>query len=403
MYRRSKDIELKELDVKEISPIKFIKGDIKKNTDQKKALEAALAQIEKAFGKGAIMRLGQKSELSQSDVISTGSLSLDSILGIGGLPKGRIIEIYGPESCGKTTVTLHVIAEAQKQGGVCAFIDAEHALDGKYARHLGVNLNDLIISQPDTGEQALEIVDTLVKSNSLDVIVIDSVAALVPRIELEGEMGDIHVGLQARLMSQALRKITGSVSKCNCMIIFINQTRSKIGNQYGVPETTTGGNALKFYSSIRIDIRRIGAIKGKEDAVIGNQTRIKIVKNKLNPPFKEVIVEILYGKGISKEGELIDIGLKLGLIEKAGSWYSYKNQRLGQGRDNTRSFLSTHPDVFLEIKNLIKEDKRFLSDLDDLDSEIPDNQIETLGGETQSLSDQEIKDKKIIKGEGDAS
>jgi recombination protein RecA len=321
--------------------------------DKQKALEAALGQIEKAFGKGSIMRLGQREAVTDVTSVSTGSLGLDIALGIGGLPKGRVIEIYGPESSGKTTLALHVIAEAQKAGGTCAFVDAEHALDPIYARKLGVNTDDLIISQPDAGEQALEIADTLVRSGAVDVLVVDSVAALVPRAELEGEMGDTHVGLQARLMSQALRKLTGSVSKTNCMVIFINQIRQKIGIMFGNPETTTGGNALKFYSSIRLDIRRIGSLKDR-DEVVGNQTRVKVVKNKLAPPFKVVEFDIMYGEGISKTGELIDLGVKANLIEKSGSWYSYKSQRIGQGRENTRVFLKDNPTIANEIETSIR-------------------------------------------------
>ena len=321
--------------------------------DKQKALEAALGQIEKAFGKGSVMRLGQREAISDVSSISTGSLGLDIALGIGGLPKGRIIEIYGPESSGKTTLALHVIAEAQKVGGTCAFVDAEHALDPIYARKLFVDTDNLIISQPDAGEQALEIADTLVRSGAIDVVVIDSVAALVPRAELEGEMGDSHMGLQARLMSQALRKLTGSVSKTNCMVIFINQIRQKIGIMFGNPETTTGGNALKFYASIRLDIRRIGALKDR-DEVVGNQTRVKVVKNKMAPPFKVVEFDIMYGEGISKTGELIDLGVKANLIDKSGSWYSYKNQRIGQGRENTRTFLKENPAIVAEIEATIR-------------------------------------------------
>lgn len=317
--------------------------------EKQKALEAALGQIEKAFGKGSVMRLGQRPAISDVATISTGSLGLDIALGIGGLPKGRIIEIYGPESSGKTTLSLHVVAEAQKAGGTCAFVDAEHALDPVYARKLGVDTDNLIISQPDAGEQALEIADTLVRSGAIDVLVVDSVAALVPKAELEGEMGDHHVGLQARLMSQALRKLTGSVSKTNCMVIFINQIRHKIGIMFGNPETTTGGNALKFYSSVRLDIRRIGALKDK-DEVIGNQTRVKVVKNKVAPPFKVVEFDIMYGEGISKTGELIDLGVKANLIEKSGSWYSYKDQRIGQGRENARVYLKENPKVAEELE-----------------------------------------------------
>lgn len=317
--------------------------------EKQKALEAALGQIEKAFGKGSVMRLGQRPVISDVATVSTGSLGLDIALGIGGLPKGRIIEIYGPESSGKTTLSLHVVAEAQKAGGTCAFVDAEHALDPVYARKLGVDTDNLIISQPDAGEQALEIADTLVRSGAIDVLVVDSVAALVPKAELEGEMGDHHVGLQARLMSQALRKLTGSVSKTNCMVIFINQIRHKIGIMFGNPETTTGGNALKFYASVRLDIRRIGALKDR-DEVIGNQTRVKVVKNKVAPPFKVVEFDIMYGEGISKTGELIDFGVKANLIEKSGSWYSYKDQRIGQGRENARVYLKENPKVAEELE-----------------------------------------------------
>ncbi len=321
--------------------------------DKQKALEAALGQIEKAFGKGSIMRLGERDSVVDVSSVSTGSLGLDIALGIGGLPKGRIIEIYGPESSGKTTLALHVAAEAQKVGGTCAFVDAEHALDPIYARKLGVNTDNLIISQPDSGEQALEIADTLVRSGAVDILVIDSVAALVPKAELEGEMGDSHMGLQARLMSQALRKLTGSVSKTNCMVIFINQIRQKIGVMFGNPETTTGGNALKFYASVRLDIRRIGALKDK-DEVVGNQTRVKVVKNKMAPPFKVVEFDIMYGEGISKMGELIDLGVKAELVEKSGSWYSYKGQRIGQGRDNARLFLKENKAVAAEIEAAIR-------------------------------------------------
>lgn len=321
--------------------------------EKQKALEAALGQIEKAFGKGSVMRLGQRETIGDVSSVSTGSLGLDIALGIGGLPKGRIIEIYGPESSGKTTLALHAIAESQKVGGTCAFVDAEHALDPVYARKLGVNTDELLISQPDAGEQALEIADTLVRSGAIDILVIDSVAALVPKAELEGEMGDSHMGLQARLMSQALRKLTGSVSKTNCMVIFINQIRQKIGIMFGNPETTTGGNALKFYASIRLDIRRIGSLKDR-DEVVGNQTRVKVVKNKMAPPFKVVEFDIMYGEGISKTGELIDLGVKANLIEKSGSWYSYKNQRIGQGRENTRVFLKENPTIAAEIEAAIR-------------------------------------------------
>jgi len=321
--------------------------------EKSKALEAALSQIERAYGKGSIMKLGENSVV-EMESISTGSLGLDIALGIGGLPRGRIIEIYGPESSGKTTLTLHAVAQAQKEGGVCAFVDAEHALDPVYAKKLGVNVENLLISQPDAGEQALEIADTLVRSGAVDLIVIDSVAALVPRAELEGEMGDHHVGLQARLMSQALRKLTSTIAKSNTTIIFINQIRMKIGVMFGSPETTTGGNALKFYSSVRMDIRRIGQIK-ERDEVIGNQTRVKVVKNKVAPPFKVVEFDIMYGKGISYNGELVDLGVKSEVIEKAGSWYSYKDERIGQGRENVKQYLEDHPEVAknlaLEIKN----------------------------------------------------
>ena len=321
--------------------------------DKEKALSAALAQIERSFGKGSIMRLGQKENAEEIPAISTGSLGLDLALGIGGLPKGRIIEIYGPESSGKTTLALHVVAEAQKKGGSCAYIDAEHAMDPIYASKLGVNINDLLISQPDTGEQALEIADTLVRSGAIDVLVVDSVAALVPKAELEGEMGDSHVGLQARLMSQALRKITASVSKSNTLVIFINQIRMKIGVMFGSPETTTGGNALKFYASVRIDIRRTGQIKEKEET-IGNQTRVKVVKNKVAPPFKTVDFDIIYGEGISKTGELIDLGVKAGIVEKSGSWYSYKDSRLAQGREGAKTFLKENPKIAEEIEASIR-------------------------------------------------
>ena len=328
--------------------------------DKSKALDAALAQIERAFGKGSVMRLGQQESLNIS-AISTGSLGLDIALGIGGLPKGRVVEVYGPESSGKTTLTLHVVAEAQKKGGTCAFVDAEHALDPVYARKLGVNVDELIISQPDTGEQALEIADTLVRSGAVDVVVIDSVAALVPQAELEGEMGDSHVGLQARLMSQALRKLTSSISRSNCMVIFINQIRLKIGVMFGNPETTSGGNALKFYSSVRLDIRRIGAIKNRDD-VVGNQTRVKVVKNKVAPPFKVVDFDIMYGAGISKTGELLDHGVKLGIVDKAGSWFSYGDQRIGQGREAAKQFLVDNPDVAETIENEIRHNAGLLSD-----------------------------------------
>ncbi len=323
-----------------------------KDGEREKALEAALAQIDRAFGKGSAMKLGSREAIS-IDAVSTGSLGLDIALGIGGLPKGRVIEIYGPESSGKTTLTLHVIAEAQKAGGTAAFIDAEHALDPAYAKKLGVDIDNLIVSQPDTGEQALEIADTLVRSNAVDIIVIDSVAALVPRAEIEGEMGDTHVGLQARLMSQALRKITGSISRSNCMVIFINQIRMKIGVMYGSPETTTGGNALKFYASVRLDIRRIGQIKNGED-IVGNTTRVKVVKNKVAPPFKQVEFDIMYGQGISKTGELLDLGVKAGIVEKSGSWFSYDSIRIGQGRENSKTYLVENPEVASRLEAAIR-------------------------------------------------
>jgi recombination protein RecA len=325
----------------------------KAEMDKQKALEAALGQIERAFGRGSIMKLGAREAVMDVDVVSTGSLGLDIALGIGGLPRGRIVEIYGPESSGKTTLALHVIAEAQKSGGTCAFVDAEHALDPAYAKKLGVNIDELLISQPDAGEQALEIADTLVRSGAIDVLVVDSVAALVPRAELEGEMGDSHVGLQARLMSQALRKLTGSISRSRCMVIFINQIRLKIGVMFGNPETTTGGNALKFYASVRLDIRRIGAIKEKE-AVIGNQTRVKVVKNKMAPPFKVVEFDIMYGEGVSKRGELIDLGVQAGVVEKSGSWFSYDGQRIGQGRENAKGHLRDNPAVADSIERQIR-------------------------------------------------
>ena len=329
--------------------------------DKTKALDAALTQIERSFGKGSIMRLGQRETAVDIEAIPTGSLGLDLALGIGGLPRGRIIEIYGPESSGKTTLALHVIAEAQKADGACAFIDAEHALDPAYARKLGVNLDDLLISQPDAGEQALEIADTLVRSGAIDVLVIDSVAALTPRAELEGEMGDTHVGLQARLMSQALRKLTASVARSNTMIIFINQIRMKIGVMFGNPETTTGGNALKFYSSVRLDIRRIGQIKDR-DEVVGNKTRVKVVKNKVAPPFKQVEFDIMYGEGISKTGELLDLGVKAGIVEKSGSWFSYNTERIGQGRENAKTFLKDNPDMAAEIERQIRVNAGLVAD-----------------------------------------
>ena len=325
----------------------------KRDMDKAKALESALAQIERQFGKGSIMRLGKDSPAMDIEATSTGSLGLDIALGIGGLPKGRIIEIYGPESSGKTTLTLHVIAEEQKKGGVCAFVDAEHALDPQYAKKLGVNLDELLISQPDTGEQALEIVDTLVRSGAVAMVVIDSVAALVPKSEIEGDMGDMQMGSQARLMSQAMRKLTASIGKSNCMVIFINQIRMKIGVMFGSPETTTGGNALKFYASVRLDIRRIGAVKDR-DEVVGNSTRVKVVKNKVAPPFREVEFDIMYGEGISKVGELVDLGVKAGVVEKSGSWYSYKDERIGQGRENAKTFLRSNPAIAADIEDKIR-------------------------------------------------
>ena len=338
--------------------------------DKTKALDAALSQIERSFGKGSIMRLGKNQQAMEIETIPTGSLGLDIALGVGGLPKGRVIEIYGPESSGKTTLTLHVIAEAQKKGGVCAFVDAEHALDPVYARKLGVNLEDLLISQPDTGEQALEITDTLVRSGAVDVLVVDSVAALTPRAEIEGEMGDVQPGLQARLMSQALRKLTASISKSNTMVIFINQIRMKIGVMYGSPETTTGGNALKFYASVRLDIRRTGSIKDR-DEVTGNQTRVKVVKNKVAPPFKQVEFDIMYGEGVSKVGELVDLGVKAGVVEKSGAWFSYDSQRLGQGRENAKAFLKANPATADRIEKAIRENSGLVAEriLDQTDAE----------------------------------
>ena len=325
----------------------------KRDMDKAKALESALAQIERQFGKGSIMKLGSDNKIMDVEATSTGSLGLDIALGIGGLPKGRIIEIYGPESSGKTTLTLHVVAEEQKKGGVCAFVDAEHALDPQYAKKLGVNLDELLISQPDTGEQALEIVDTLVRSGAVSLVVVDSVAALTPKAEIEGDMGDMQMGSQARLMSQAMRKLTASIGRSNCMVIFINQIRMKIGVMFGSPETTTGGNALKFYASVRLDIRRIGAIKDR-DEVVGNTTRVKVVKNKVAPPFKEVEFDIMYGEGISKMGELVDLGVKAGVVEKSGSWYSYGDERIGQGRENAKVFLRSNPATAAEIEARIR-------------------------------------------------
>lgn len=342
------------------------------SVDKTKALDAALSQIERAFGKGSIMRLGQN-EVVDIETVPTGSLSLDIALGVGGLPKGRIVEIYGPESSGKTTLALHTIAEAQKKGGICAFVDAEHALDPVYARKLGVDLENLLISQPDTGEQALEITDTLVRSGAIDVLVVDSVAALTPRAEIEGEMGDSLPGLQARLMSQALRKLTASISRSNCMVIFINQIRMKIGVMFGSPETTTGGNALKFYASVRLDIRRIGSIK-ERDEVVGNQTRVKVVKNKLAPPFKQVEFDIMYGAGVSKTGELVDLGVKAGVVEKSGAWFSYNSQRLGQGRENAKQYLKDNPEVAKEIETTLRQNAGLIAEqfLEDVGPEADD-------------------------------
>ena len=325
----------------------------KKTAAQEKALESALAQIERQFGKGSIMKLGGENTMADIEATSTGSLGLDIALGIGGLPKGRVIEIYGPESSGKTTLTLHAIAEEQKKGGVCAFVDAEHALDPQYAKKLGVNLDELLISQPDTGEQALEIVDTLVRSGAVSMVIVDSVAALTPKSELEGDMGDSSVGVHARLMSQAMRKLTGSINRSGCMVIFINQIRMKIGVMFGSPETTTGGNALKFYASVRLDIRRIGALKDR-DEVVGNATRVKVVKNKVAPPFKQVEFDIMYGEGISKNGELLDLGVKVGIVEKSGAWFSYGDERIGQGRENSKTFLKENPAIALDIEDKIR-------------------------------------------------
>jgi len=329
--------------------------------DKSKALAAALSQIERQFGKGSVMKLGKNDRSMDVEAVSSGSLGLDIALGIGGLPKGRVVEIYGPESSGKTTLALHTVAEAQKKGGICAFIDAEHALDPVYARKLGVNIDELLISQPDTGEQALEICDTLVRSGAVDVLVVDSVAALVPKAELEGEMGDALPGLQARLMSQALRKLTASINKSNTMVIFINQIRMKIGVMYGSPETTTGGNALKFYASVRLDIRRIGAIK-ERDEVVGNTTRVKVVKNKLAPPFKQVEFDIMYGEGVSKMGEILDLGVKAGIVEKSGAWFSYDSQRLGQGRENSKAFLKANPDITAKIETAIRQNSGLIAE-----------------------------------------
>lgn len=341
----------------------------KKNDDKQKALDSALAQIERQFGKGSIMKLGGENAIQEIEATSTGSLGLDIALGIGGLPKGRIIEIYGPESSGKTTLTLHCIAEEQKKGGVCAFVDAEHALDPQYAKKLGVDLDELLISQPDTGEQALEITDTLVRSGAVSMVVVDSVAALTPKSELEGDMGDSNVGVQARLMSQAMRKLTGSISRSKCMVIFINQIRMKIGVMFGSPETTTGGNALKFYSSVRLDIRRIGAIKDR-DEVVGNATRVKVVKNKVAPPFKQVEFDIMYGEGISKTGELLDLGVKAGVVDKSGAWYSYGDERIGQGRENAKTYLRENTGIALEIEDKIRAAHGLEFDMSDGDDDV---------------------------------
>ena len=347
----------------------------KKNSDKEKALESALQQIERQFGKGSIMKLGGENVLPEIEATSTGSLGLDIALGIGGLPKGRIIEIYGPESSGKTTLTLHCVAEEQKKGGVCAFVDAEHALDPAYAKKLGVNLDELLISQPDTGEQALEITDTLVRSGAVSMVIVDSVAALTPKSELEGDMGDASVGVHARLMSQAMRKLTSSIARSNCMVIFINQIRMKIGVMFGSPETTTGGNALKFYSSVRLDIRRIGSIKDR-DEVVGNTTRVKVVKNKVAPPFKQVEFDIMYGEGISKTGELLDLGVKAGVVEKSGSWFSYGDERIGQGRENAKQFLKDNPDAAWEIEDKIRAAHGLDFDLPEGESGEDDDLIE---------------------------
>src|ERR1700758_1789204 len=333
----------------------------KEDGDKQRALEAALSQIDRAFGKGSVMKLGEKGKVVEIESVPTGSLGLDIALGIGGLPKGRVVEIFGPESSGKTTLALHVVAEVQKRGGTAAFVDAEHALDPSYAHKLGVNLDDLLVSQPDTGEQALEITDTLVRSGAVDIIVIDSVAALTPRAEIEGEMGDSLPGLQARLMSQALRKLTASISKSKCIVLFINQIRHKIGVMYGSPETTTGGNALKFYASVRLDIRRTGAIKNR-DEVVGNQTRVKVVKNKLAPPFKTVEFDIMYGEGVSKMGEILDLGVKAGIVEKSGAWFSYDSQRLGQGRENAKAFLKANPDITVKIETAIRQNSGLIAE-----------------------------------------
>jgi recombination protein RecA len=356
--------------------------------DREKALEAAISQIERGFGKGSIMRLGQNEKAVEVEAISTGSLGLDIALGIGGLPRGRVIEIYGPESSGKTTLALHVVAEAQKRGGICGFIDAEHALDTVYARKLGVDLEQLLISQPDTGEQALEIADTLVRSGAIDVLVIDSVAALTPKAELEGEMGEQLPGLQARLMSQALRKLTASISKSRCMVIFINQIRMKIGVMFGSPETTSGGNALKFYASVRLDIRRIGAIKEREE-VVGNQTRVKVVKNKVAPPFKTIEFDIMYGEGISKTGELVDLGVKAGIVEKSGAWFSFDSERIGQGRENAKAYLKEHPETAERIERAIRQNAGLIA-----------GQILDGGGDAGEGGSAESGEGGLVEGEG---
>lgn len=351
-----------------MAELKLIEG---RSVDKQKALDAALSQIDRAFGKGSVMKLGQRDAI-EIESISTGSLSLDIALGIGGLPKGRIVEIYGPESSGKTTLALHAVAESQKTGGVAAFVDAEHALDPVYAKKLGVDVGELLISQPDTGEQALEIADTLVRSGAVDILVIDSVAALTPRAEIEGEMGETHVGLQARLMSQALRKLTGSISRSNTIVVFINQIRMKIGVMYGSPETTTGGNALKFYASVRLDIRRIGSVKEK-DEIVGNATRVKVVKNKLAPPFKQVEFDIMYGEGVSKNGEILDLGVKAGVIEKSGSWYSCDSQRIGQGRENAKKFLAENPELANKIEHEIRKNAGLVNEAMLVDPSIDKN------------------------------
>ena len=356
--------------------LRLVDKDDKGGMDKNKALEAAMSQIERAFGKGSIMRLGVGQKALEIESIPTGSLSLDIALGIGGLPKGRIVEIFGPESSGKTTLALHVVAEAQKRGGACAFVDAEHALDPTYAEKLGVKLEDLLISQPDAGEQALEIADTLVRSGAIDVLVVDSVAALVPKAELEGEMGDSHMGLQARLMSQALRKLTASISRSQTLVIFINQIRMKIGVMFGNPETTTGGNALKFYASVRLDIRRIGQIK-ERDVVVGNQTKVKVVKNKVAPPFKVVTFDIMYGEGISKVGELVDMGVAAGIVEKSGAWFSFADQRIGQGRENAKQFLKDNPDIAAKIEQQLRENAGVLAGKMEISSPGEDSSADT--------------------------